>query len=188
MATDPRYQKITVDEFLAMDFGTDRKFELSDGVIQMMTGGTLRHGHVAGNIYFALRQKLGNSRCRPFNSDVGVQVAPTTIRYPDVSVICREDWLHQEDVRAVDDPLTVIEVLSPSTTSFDQGTKLAEYQQLASVQTIAFVDPVNRLTRVIRRLATVSWSDTMFAQPQQIGLPELGIVLTEADIFHSLPW
>lgn len=188
MATDPLYQKITVAEFLAMDFGTDRQFELDDGVIHMMTGGTLRHGHVAGNIYFALRKKLGEGRCRPFNSDVGVQVSPTTVRYPDISVICRDDWMWQEDVKAVDDPTVIIEVLSPSTSTFDQGTKLDEYEQLASVQTVAFVDPVNRLTRVRHRLGTATHSDTSFAQPQNIELPSLGVILTQAEIFHSLPW
>lgn len=188
MATDPPYQKISAAEFLAMDFGTDRRFELVDGVIHMMTGGTLRHGHIAGNIYFALRQKLGDGRCRPFNSDVGIQVGPTTVRYPDVSVICSDDWLRQEDVEAIDDPVVIIEVLSPSTTSFDQGTKLDENEQLTSVQTVASVDPVNRLTRVRHRIDARTRSDTSFAKPQDIELPTLGIVLTQAETFHSLPW
>jgi hypothetical protein len=30
MATEPRYQPITAKQFLAMDFGTGRKFELVD--------------------------------------------------------------------------------------------------------------------------------------------------------------
>ena len=188
MASDPLYQPITADEFLAINFGTDRKFELDNGVIHMMTGGTLRHGHVAGNIYFTLRQKLGDGRCRPFNSDVGIRVGPTTIRYPDVSVICRDDWQFQEDVKAVDDPVVIIEVLSPSTSTFDQGTKLDEYRQLPSIQTVAFVDPANRLTRVRQRLAINSWSDAGCGQPQTIELPTLGIVLAEDDIFRSLAW
>ena len=43
MRADPAYRKITADEFLEMDFGTDKKFELHDGVIYMMTGGTEAH-------------------------------------------------------------------------------------------------------------------------------------------------
>ena len=50
MRHDPLYQPITVDQFLAIDFGTDRKFELVDGVIQMMTGGTSAHARVATNV------------------------------------------------------------------------------------------------------------------------------------------
>ncbi|MDB5694961.1 MAG: hypothetical protein JWN21_504, partial [Sphingomonas bacterium] len=55
MRTDPAYRKITADEFLAMDFGTDKRFELADGVIVMMTGGTVAHSWVKGNIYAWLR-------------------------------------------------------------------------------------------------------------------------------------
>lgn len=43
MASEPQYRPITADEFLAMDFGSDRKFELNNGVIRMMTGGSSDH-------------------------------------------------------------------------------------------------------------------------------------------------
>lgn len=183
MATDPRYQPITADEFLAMDFGSDRKFELSNGVIQMMTGGSFLHAHVSGNIYHALRLKLNGSSCRPLNSDMGVRVDETTVRYPDVSIVCRDNWLLEADVKSFPDPVAIFEVLSPSTTTFDQGTKRFDYQQIASVQAIILVDPVNRLTRAYFRLSDSAWSDTSFAQPHDIRLEMLGITLTEAEIF-----
>lgn len=187
MRLDPAYRPITADEFLQIDFGTDRKFELVDGVIQMMTGGLASHAHVAGNIYFALRQKLNGSGCRPFNSDMGIRVGPTTVRYPDISVICRDDWLLQDDVKAFDDPLVVFEVLSPSTTAFDQGSKRYEYQQLPSTQAIVLVDPVNRLTRTHYRQSASEWCDTSFAQPHDVELPMIGVTLTEEEIFAGVP-
>lgn len=47
---DPLYKPITVEEFLAIDFPGDRKYELADGVIRMMTGGTPAHARVSTNI------------------------------------------------------------------------------------------------------------------------------------------
>ena len=182
MATDPRYEPITADAFLAMDFGSDRRFELVDGVIQMMTGGSSFHAHVAGNIYVALRTKLANSARRPFNSDMGIRVDVQTVRYPDISVICRPDWLVEPDVKAYDDPI-IVTVLSPSTTSYDQGAKLEEYRRLPSVDTIVLVDPINRLTRTIQRQGQDQWRDGTFAQPHDVHLPALSITLTEAEIF-----
>lgn len=182
MATDPHYQPITVEEFLAMDFGSDRKFELANGVIQMMTGGSSRHAHVSGNVYHTLRLKLGNGNCRPFNSDMGIRVDATTVRYPDISVVCREDWTFV-DVQSFDDPVALFEVLSPSTTTFDQGSKLHEYQQIASVQAIVFIDPINRLTRVHHRQSAMQWRDYGFAQPHAVELSMLDVTLTEAEIF-----
>ena len=184
MRRDPAYRPITVDEFLAIDFGTDKKFELVNGVIQMMTGGTSLHAHVAGNIYHALRTKLRGSGCTPFNSDMGVQIDETNIRYPDVSVFCGSPMAFGKPaVLSLPDPRVVFEVLSPTTSSFDQGTKLEEYRQLSSIDTVVFIDPVNELTRLFQRLGPSSWRDDMFAQPHDAVLPILGITLLHAEIF-----
>ena len=43
MRHDPVYRPITADEFLEMDFGTDKRFELHRGVIYMMAGGSEPH-------------------------------------------------------------------------------------------------------------------------------------------------
>ncbi|MGJ3629733.1 Uma2 family endonuclease [Sphingomonas sp. MMS24-JH45] len=184
MATEPLYQPITADEFLAMDFGSDRKFELVDGVIRMMTGGSDKHAHVAGNIYYALRSLRGTG-CRPFNSDMGISVSERDIRYPDVSVVCRPDWDDAAETKAFHDPVILVEVLSPSTALSDQAVKLEEYRRLPSVDTIVFVDPINRLTRCYQReVAGVDrWIDRSFAAPHDVSLPALSVTLTEAEIF-----
>ena len=166
-----------------MNFGSDRRFELSDGVIQMMTGGSSFHSRVAGNLYVALRSRLP-ATCRVFNSDMGVRISDTTVRYPGLSVVCRRDWLREPDVLAFDDPRVIVEVLSPSTTTFDQGTKRLEYVTLDSVEAVVFVDPVNRLTRVHHRVIE-GWTDSTFAALHEIELPGLDLVIPEAEIFAA---
>lgn len=128
MRSDPAYRKITADEFLAMDFGTDRKFELEDGVIVMMAWGTDPHAWVQGNIF------------------------------------------------------TCIEVLSPSTTTLDQGTKLEQYKTLPSIRTIGFVDPINEMTRVIERMPQ-GWLEYIFSGDRGIEIPTLGLVIPHGEIF-----
>jgi Uma2 family endonuclease len=184
MALDPAYRKITADEFLAIDFGTDRRFELEDGVIVMMAGGGAAHAHVQMNISSYLRVVLRGSGCRPYGPDMGVRVSEFQVRYPDVSIYCDEPTKRDNDVlKAFDNPAAVFEVLSPSTTTKDQGQKLAEYRTLDSVQTIVFVDPENELTRIIQRLGPDSWRDDMFAQPHDVDLPSLNITIPHAEIF-----
>jgi Putative restriction endonuclease len=55
MRRDAKFEPVTVDQFLAIDFGSDRKFELLDGVIHMMAGGTVAHALISGNIFSFLR-------------------------------------------------------------------------------------------------------------------------------------
>jgi hypothetical protein len=72
VALDPAYRRISVEEFLAMDFG-DAKAELEDGLIYMMAGGNEAHARIAGNSLpssdrsFAVRVPL--LRFRPGGAD-----------------------------------------------------------------------------------------------------------------------
>lgn len=88
MRHDPAYRPITADEFLEMDFGTDKKLELDNGVIYMMTGGTEPHAWVQGNIYVWLRHKLRGTACRPYGSEMGLRISDIDLRYPDISIYC----------------------------------------------------------------------------------------------------
>lgn len=184
MRTDPAYRKITADEFLAMDFNTDRRFELHDGVIVMMAGGSEAHAWVQGNLYVALRIALKGSGCRPYGPDMAVRTSVTDIRYPDLSIHCGPRPDNDEAVTALDAPVAIVEVLWPGTTTLDQGTKLEEFKAIASVQAIAFVDPVNELVRTVSRHAGSGWIDTMFAA-HDLALPFLDVVVPHADIFAA---
>jgi Uma2 family endonuclease len=184
MRLDPKFQPITVDQFLDIDFGSDRKFELVGGVIRMMTGGSPAHARVSSNIHGFLFTKLLGTGCRAYGPDMGVQVSETDARYPDISIFCGNPAsIEREKQRIYTDPVVVIEVLSPSTTKEDLGSKLAEYREIASVDTIAFVDPENELTRVIQRLGPTAWRDDLFAQPHDLNLPSVNITLLHTEIF-----
>lgn len=185
MRQDPLYRPITVEQFLDMDFGTDRKFELIDGVIRSRTSGTPARSRVAVNILGYLGQKLRGSGCRPYNSDLGVRVNDTEVRYPDVSVYCGNPATREREAadRIFSDPVVIVEVLSSSTAKTDEGEKLAAYRALPSVDTIVFVDPQNELARVVQRLAPTSWRDDLFAQPHDVALPAIGVTIPHAEIF-----
>lgn len=184
MRHDPLYKKITVDEFLAIDFGTDRKFELVDGAIYLKTRGGPAKSRVASNILAYIGAKLCGTGCRAYNSDMGIRVNDTDLRYPDVSVFCGNPATRQrEEQRVFDDPTIIFEVLSGSTAKIDQGSKLAEYRELASVDTIVFADPENELTRVVQRLGPTTWRDDMFAQPHDVALPSVKLTIPHSEIF-----
>lgn len=183
MRHDPVYRPITADEFLEMDFGTDKKFELHNGVIYMMAGGTEPHAWVQLNVLFWLRGKLRGTGCRPYGSEMAMRVSEVDIRYPDISIYCdqppRDDLIQ---AKLLDNPTVVIEILSPSTATFDQGTKLEEYQAIASVRTIAFVDTANEMCRTIERIDN-GWHDQMFSGQRGIPIPSLGLTIPHGEIF-----
>lgn len=184
MTADPAFALLTAEEFLAIDFGPDRKAELDHGVIRMMTGGSVAHGRVQANIMRVLGNALRGSGCRPYGSDTGVWINEKTVRYPDVSVHCGVANAPESDgLKALSEPRVVIEVLSPTTNAYDQGAKLADYQALPSIETIAFVDPENELVRTVQRLGPGSWRDDRFSGPHDLALPGLGVVIPHTELF-----
>lgn len=181
MASDPKYRKITVDEFFAIEFGTDRKYELVDGVIQMMTGDTEPHAWIQVNVTTWLRNKLRGGKYRPYGSEMGVELSPNDVRYPDISIFCSPRPSNPEWVRSLPDPVVVIEVLSPSTAKQDQGVKTVEYKSLSSVQVIGFIDPIGKVVKTVTRTDR-GWTETFFAA-QDLDIGPLGLAVPYAEIF-----
>lgn len=184
MRYDPKFIPMTVDEFLSIDFPSDKKFELVDGVIRMMAGGSVAHALVASNIMAFLRNGLRGTGCRPFGSDMGLVVNRTNLRYPDIAVYCRNGWSDGELLeQKLADPSVIFEILSPSTDRNDQGAKLDEYRTIESLQTVVFVDPMQELSRVVQRIGPTSWRDDLFAQPHDVELPSLKLTIPHTEIF-----
>ncbi len=127
-------RKLSIDQFVAEYGGLPNKYELIDGEAVMMSGGSLRHADVSGNIYHALRNRLRGTGCRPFNSDMGVRIDATGVVYPDVTVSCDRRDLGGEGDRqpTLSSPKVVFEVLSPATVGDDRGYKTLAYKEIRS--------------------------------------------------------
>src|SRR5690348_6535847 len=121
---------MTLDEFLAWESGQPERYEFADGVATMMTGGSAAHVTIAMNLASELRRSLRGTGCRPFTSDMKV-IANGTVRYPDLSVVCRPVG---DNEKQITDPVLVIEVVSPSTERVDRGHKKLDYFATPSVR------------------------------------------------------
>ena len=182
MATQPDYPLLTAKEFLEFSFG-DRKAELDNGIIRMMAGGTARHSEVQINLLAFLRSALRGTGCRPYGPDMATQTHDRSIRYPDASIFCNHGDRRQDGVKAFDDPRVLFEVLSASTARTDLRTKLDEYKELPSVDTIVFIDIATERLRVVQRTEAHGWADVSHQAPVDVTLPSLPLTIPHAEIF-----
>lgn len=183
LALDPAYRRVTVAEFLEMDFNGARA-ELEDGIIFMMAGGSEQHGRIAINIISYLRQRLRGSGCRPYGSDFAAQTGAQTVRLPDVSVHCGNPTAPENRTKKlIGDPVVIVEVLSPSTERLDHKTKLEEYRSLAGTRDILLVDPVTERMRHARRNEAGDWVDGWLSPGADVFLASIGVTLPHAEIF-----
>jgi Uma2 family endonuclease len=138
----------TVDQFLAWDDGTDRRYELVDGRIVAMAPPSEAHGTIVANLAGELRNRL-TPPCR-IVSEAGVVLADQNDTYfqADLLVTCAPP----ERGRAYPvEPVLIVEVLSPSTEVHDRGRKVEDYSRLTSVNEILLVSSEERRVRYWRR-------------------------------------
>lgn len=185
---EPQLRRMTPDEFLAWQEKQDKLYELVDGLpvlpLKMMTGATQTHDRVAVNIIATLHRKLRGGPCRPTTDDLAVRIPAGNVRRPDITVECGEAGRREMTVR---DPRVVVEVLSPSTRTFDRFRKLVECQSIESVQHILLVDTEAPRIDVVTRGAAAGWSTSQYEGLDAIiELPAIDANLKLADVFEGV--
>ncbi len=133
-ALPKQQQRYTLEEYLELDRTSEERYEYFDGEIFAMTGGSLNHNLIVGNLLARLHQQLWQSDCKVLPSDMRIKV-PTALpyRYPDLSIFCGEPRIENlSGQQLLVNPLVLIEVLSPSTEAYDLGRKFTAYQSIES--------------------------------------------------------
>jgi Uma2 family endonuclease len=137
MASVP-HQHISFEEFLRQEAVSPTKHEYYRGEVFAMAGGSVAHNRIASNIHWRLAQALEGKPCLPNNSDVMIQ-ADGLNTYPDASVVCPPIERVPGAIEVVANPKVIIEVLSPTTESYDRNVKFNHYERTPSVEEILLV-------------------------------------------------
>lgn len=138
---DPVPRKLTFDEYMAFEESTPLRHELIAGEVYAMSGPTLNHNRISNNVAGLLMAAAGDGPCEVFTDVIKLQVAPTTVYYPDVVVTCEPS---DDDERIVRQPCLVVEVTSRSTRRNDIREKLVAYQALPSLLAYLVIDQRHR--------------------------------------------
>jgi len=172
------YQPMTLDEFLAWEERQEARFEFDGFAPVAMTGGTVAHATIQGNLSFALHARLRGSPCRAFGSDLKIETAGR-VRYPDAFVVCSPQVGPTTLAR---DPVVVFEVLSPGTSRTDRITKAREYGATESIQRYVILEQGAQAATVFARRNGV-WAGVVVEGDAVLDMPEIGISLPLAELY-----
>ena len=126
---------LTPQEYLARERRAETKSAYLRGEVFARAGASRKHNLVWTNVAAELRQRLRESDCEVYQSDMRVKVSPTGLyTYPDVTVACGEPQFEDAEVDTLLNPKVVVEVLSPSTADYDRGGKFTHYRRLPSLR------------------------------------------------------
>jgi Uma2 family endonuclease len=150
MSAQPQ-ARLTPEEYLELDRASEFRNEYYNGRMYAMSGGTVPHATIIGNLGGELRAALKKRPCLVVASDLRVQVAADGLyTYPDITVICGEPQLRDRRKDTLLNPALLVEVLSPSTEAYDRGFKSAQYRAVESLQEYAFVSQREPRVEVFR--------------------------------------
>lgn len=160
-------------------------WELHDGIPVAMAPERADHVRIKQQAWVALREALRQKdvRCEALIDGLAVP-GPGLRRFrPDVVVSCGERL--DGDSQTVDQPVILVEVLSPSTEDVDTGIKLESYLALPSVQHYLVISSITRSVIHHRR-----WDDgeQFLTAIRRTGVVELdppGISIRVEDLYSG---
>ena len=144
---------LTAAEYRARERRSAVRHEYVDGRAYAMSGESLDHNAVVGNVFARLHATKRGIGCRVSVESVRV-IAGDREYYPDVMVACGP---RGEDPYAETAPCVLIEVLSPSTRHTDRREKGPAYRALPSLQMYLIVSQPQRRIEWYSRAADGSW-------------------------------
>jgi Uma2 family endonuclease len=135
MATHPAQQRLTPQEYLAIERAAETKSEYLDGFLIAMSGATPAHVLITVNVAAEIHRQFRGRRCRVFTQDLRVRVEEGDLyAYPDVVAVCGEPEFEAGALDCLTNPTLIVEVLSESTEAYDRGKKFERYRRRPSLQ------------------------------------------------------
>ena len=160
---------ITPQQYLEMERKAEFKSEYYAGEMFAMAGGSEAHSLITGNILNLLWSQLRKRPCLTFNSDMRVLVDATGLyAYPDVSVVCGDVQFSGGRRDLLENPVVIVEVLSPSTEGYDRGEKFVHYQSISSLTDYLLVSQETMRVEHYIRHADDQWLLSMHFGPEAL--------------------
>jgi Uma2 family endonuclease len=143
MSTQPQTPPppVTVEEFLAWAEGRPGRFELIGGEIVAQASERAKHWEIKLATHVALLNAVKAKRvsCHVVPDGATVRIDSGTAYKPDAMIYCGSKV--DPNAMIVENPIVIVEILSPTTGRNEKSRELADYFRLPSVAHYLIVDP-----------------------------------------------
>jgi Uma2 family endonuclease len=150
--------RLTPQEYIAFDRGSEKKQEYYFGEIWALDGATFDHALIACNVAFHLEPALQNRASVFVGTSVRIQVSPTgPFTYPDVAIVSGEPAFTDDRRDTLLNPAVVLEVFSKATEAHLRGFKFTQYRKLASLTEYVLISQHESRIEVFQRRPSGHW-------------------------------
>ncbi len=178
----------TPESYLEFERASEQKHEYFNGEIFAMAGATANHNLVAGNTYASLHTQLRQRPCFVYPSNMRIKISRTTLyTYPDISIVCGTPQFEDDHRDTLLNPTVIIEVLSPSTESYDRGKKFQHYRTLDSLQEyILIAQDKPHIEHYLRQEQNQWLLSEAHQLESKITLPSIQCILLLSDVYEKV--
>ncbi len=183
----PQSAPIDPKSYLEQERKASVRHELVNGQIFAMAGASRWHVLLTTRIAGELDRLLRAQGCNTGSSDLRIHIPESqAFLYPDVVVYCGEGRWLDDKFDTLQDPIAVIEVLSPSTEGYDRGAKFQHYKRVESLRFFVFVSQDTMNIDSFERLEDGTWVYDSLTRPEQ-SLSLLDASIPLATIYERVP-
>jgi Uma2 family endonuclease len=178
--------KISIEDYLEGETVSQIKHEYVNGEVYAMAGASDKHYRISMNLATKLDSHLSDATRETFMVDMKLKANEETFYYPDVFVSCdkspKSSFYREE-------PILIIEVVSPSTRQTDRREKLRAYQQIPTVQEYVIVEQDKMHIEIHRRQTDGRWITYFYNEndlDEQIEFQSVGLNLMLEEFYRRV--
>ena len=181
-------QSYTPAEYLELEEKAEYKSEYVNGQIFPMTGGSINHNRISGNLYIALSLALKQQEYEAFIGDVRLWIPDKQIyTYPDVIVIAGEPQYVANRTDTITNALIIAEVLSKSTQGYDRQAKFIDYRTIPSFQEYILIDQNRIYVEQYAKTGEKRWELRVYnAEDEVISLSSVSLQISLKDLYNKV--
>ena len=179
---------VTPEEYLAAERLSETRSEYLDGGVFPMTGATANHSMIVLNVGTELNVQLRGRGCKAYVIDMKVRLPGSNkFFYPDAVVVSGELQYHDDRKDIITNPDLVVEVLSPSTESFDRGAKFEAYRTIESLKEYLLVAQDRPFIEQFIRNEAGKWEyASAIGLESSLALPSIGCTLNLGAVYDKV--
>ena len=170
----------TIDAFLAWEDRQEAKYEFDGQRVIPMTGGSIAHQRILGNLWMALLALCGGGPMMPL-MEMRLRIG-TRVRYPNV-VVCAGPL--DQATRTLTDAVAIFEVLSDDTATTDRVDKLLDYAEVPSLRCYVLLEQTAVAATLFRREAGGVWTASAHTAGA-LELPGIDVAVELAEAYRGL--
>jgi Uma2 family endonuclease len=176
---------MTLDDFLTWEDGTDTRYELIGGFVVAMAPPAPAHSALVTRLGVRIEAALASRRPCMTYTEAGIlrQDRADSFFVADIAVSCTPIAPRRQ---SVEDPILIVEVLSPSTEVHDRRFKVTAYREIETVQEVLLVGSDTRYAELHRRAGEQWIVEILRGAGDTIRLTSVGAEIGLADLYDGI--